>query len=541
VSSSIALTVAMIALMKSSHSEISPHMPLVGSAVGNGLIAFTSTRDGNQEIYVMNADGTAQTNLSNRQGADFEPFFAPDQGARIGFTSPRSGDEEIYLMNSLDGSDQINISHNEASDRSGHWQPLPASPPSGSPIEHVVVLFMENHSFDNTLGLLCVQEDRCDGAITGQLDDGTTIDLSQADDLIPGVRHNGLAQLTAINGGLMNGFSLIEGCTASKNYRCYSQFHQQQIPNLWSLAQTFSISDRTFQLASLPSWHAHLDLVAAQANGFLGTGESGARGRPGCDTQRQVLWQPTVWDLPRLEPSCIPAPDGSGPYRDSPVPWIPTIMDRMDQAGLGWRLYVPGLGDNGYMWAICPSFADCIYTSQADNMLPQEQFVTDAQAGTLPTLSILIPDYVDSQHNGASMLQGDNWIATNLNALMTGPQWSSTAVFITYDDCGCFYDHVPPPPGLSLRMPMVIVSPYAKPAFTDSNIASFASMLAFVEHTFGLAPLSPTDAEAYDYSDSFDYAQSPQGPIALDQHPIPEWEAEWIRAHPPDLEDEDHA
>src|SRR6185503_19546959 len=107
--------------------------------------------------------------------------------------------------------------------------------------------------------------------------------------------------------------------------------------------------------------------------------------------------------------------------------------------------------------------------------------------------------------------------------VMNGPDWDTTTIFITYDDCGCFYDHVVPPPDLGIRVPMVIVSPYAKPGTTDSTTASFSSMLAYMEHTFGLAPLSPADANAYDYANSFDYGQQPLQPIPLSRHPVPDW------------------
>jgi phospholipase C len=115
---------------------------------------------------------------------------------------------------------------------------------------------------------------------------------------------------------------------------------------------------------------------------------------------------------------------------------------------------------------------------------------------------------------------------------MNGPDWGSTAIFITYDDCGCFYDHVPPPPGLGIRVPMVIVSPYARAGYTDHDTASFASLLAFIEHAFRLKPLGPADANAYDYSNSFDYGQSRLPPIPLAQHPLPPAEREYLREHP---------
>jgi phospholipase C len=331
----------------------------------------------------------------------------------------------------------------------------------------------------------------------------------------------------------MNGFSEIIGCQSIDHYRCYSQFDQSQIPSISALADTYALSDQTFTLHPVPSWHAHLDLAASQLDGFLATRVEGAVARPDCLTNRDILWQPTPWDVPIEEPACIPQKDGSGPYRDSPVPWVPTIMDRFDQAGLSYRLYTPKINEMGYLWSICPTFADCIFTPQADSMVPTAQFLTEAAAGTLPQLSFVIPTGLDSQHNSSSMLEGDNWIAENVSAVMNGPQWSSSIIFLTWDDCGCFYDHVPPPDGLGLRVPMIVISPYAKAGYVDSNVASIPSMLAFVERTFGVAPLSPRDATAYDYSDSLDFSQRPRDGIDLPQHPVPSWELEWIRAHPP--------
>jgi phospholipase C len=135
------------------------------------------------------------------------------------------------------------------------------------------------------------------------------------------------------------------------------------------------------------------------------------------------------------------------------------------------------------------------------------------------------------------MTVGDNWIGQVVGAIMNGPQWGSTAILITWDDCGCFYDHVAPPPRLGIRVPMVIVSPYAKPGYTDSNPASYASMLAFTEHTFGLPPLAASDAAAYDFSDSFDFSQAPLAPIALSQHAVPAASLEWLKTHRPDPND----
>src|SRR6266550_6366029 len=118
---------------------------------------------------------------------------------------------------------------------------------TSSPIQHVVVIYQENHSFDNVLGLLCEQDHppRCDGATTGKLPNGKSIQLSKAADLIPAVDHTTAGQAKAVAGGAMDGFGSIKGCTQSDGYACYSQFQQNQIPNLWALATTFAVSDRT--------------------------------------------------------------------------------------------------------------------------------------------------------------------------------------------------------------------------------------------------------------------------------------------------------
>ena len=99
-------------------------------------------------------------------------------------------------------------------------------------------------------------------------------------------------------------------------------------------------------------------------------------------------------------------------------------------------------------------------------------------------------------------------------------------LFITWDDCGCFYDQARPginPDGSQQgpRVPLVIVSPYARPGYTDSTSAAFAGILAYTEHTFGLAPLGPNDAKAYGFQHAFDYAQAPLRPVPMVHRPVP--------------------
>lgn len=349
-----------------------------------------------------------------------------------------------------------------------------------TPIRRVVVIYQENHSFDNVLGVWCRQTARCNGATSGRLPGGAVIKLRQASDLVPPVKHESRDQTIAVDGGRMDGFANIQGCDASTWYACLTQFAPSQIPNLITLASRFTVSDATFEAHAQPSWGAHLELVAGQIDGFTGDNPFPSKtGAPpkagwGCDSNMDAIWKPAGNAHGFAVPACVPQKDGSGPYRSSPVPWIPTVMDRMGAAHLSWRIYATAAAPGStspipYGWALCPTFADCIDTGQRTNMVPSGRVLTDAQIGRLPNLSLVIPSVQNSQHNLTSMRQGDNWIGRVVAAIENGPQWRSTTIFIAYDDCGCFYDHVPPPAGLGIRVPVVIVSPYARLGYTATT------------------------------------------------------------------------
>jgi phospholipase C len=411
-----------------------------------------------------------------------------------------------------------------------------------SPIRHIVVVYMENHSFNDVLGKLCVIDSRCRGTTTGKLLDGSSIRLAQATDRVPEIGHGTGATLRAINNGAMNGFESVTHCTAADGYPCYRQYDPAQIPNLATLARSFVISDMTFNSSAYSSWVSHIALVSTTKDGFQGNipkdSQFHERGPGwGCDSFMDANWAPPGGGDYILVPSCIPDQTGFGPYRESPVQWVPTIMDRMDDAGRSWRIdggegTIDTSVGTGYAWSTCPAFADCLYTSQVKKFRPASAILRQADIGRLPALALVTPTYKTSQHNNTSMLMGDNWIGSVVGAIMSGPQWSSTAILITYDDCGCFYDPVPPPNNFGIRSPMVIVSPYAKAGFTDSTVASTNSILAFIEHTFSLPPLAAADRDAYDYSNAFDFTQPPPATPTMTHTSIPRTERRWLARHP---------
>ena len=150
---------------------------------------------------------------------------------------------------------------------------------------------------------------------------------------------------------------------------------------------------------------------------------------------------------------------------------MPTIMDELNKAGLGWRLYTAAPG-NGYLWAICPTFAKCLYTGYHRQQVPTAQVLSDAKEGKLPNFSVVPADGAGLPAQRGVDAAGDNWIGQVVSAIEHGPDWRSTAIFITYDDCGCFYDHVAPPPGSGSGRRWSSSARSAGAATVDSNQAS---------------------------------------------------------------------
>jgi phospholipase C len=431
-----------------------------------------------------------------------------------------------------------------------------AATATASPIKHVVVLYLENHSFDSMLGFWCDNHPRrCpDGGMPSSvtLSNGAVVKPYVMPDVVPVVKHTIPAQRAAIHGGAMDGWQHVGGCSPSQ-YRCVGGYRPRQVPNLASLANAFAISDKTLSMADSPSWGGHLYAALASLDGFLGNGPRKAKGVDpgpgwGCDSDKVTGWRAHLGSERKLVPSCVPDPSlnlpNGGAFRPTPVSYMPTIFDRIHSAGRSWRIYgqpnpIGGLGKTGYVWDICPVIAECLYTGQHAHNVPSTEFVPDAQAGQLPNFAIIIPgsgDYPYSEHNGFSMTAGDDWLGQIASAVMNGPEWKSTALFITWDDCGCFYDQVVPgtnPDGTQQgpRVPLVIVSPYAKPGYTDTTSTTFAGILAYTEHNFGLAPLGDNDAQAYPFTHAFNYAQAPLPPVPMTRRPVPPGDhIDWAQA-----------
>jgi phospholipase C len=195
---------------------------------------------------------------------------------------------------------------------------------------------------------------------------------------------------------------------------------------------------------------------------------------------------------------------------------VPTMADRLEGAGIDWRYYTTS---NPYFQAF-PAIRHVRYGPMWKKVVPESGFIPDVEAGRLPAVSWLIPPAVESDHPGlGTMCEGENWTVRAINALMRSPDWDRTAIVLTWDDFGGFYDHVPPPHvdiyGYGPRVPAIVISPWARRGAVFSETADFSSVLRMIGRIFDLRALTDRDREANDLLGAFDFSQQPQRPLVL--------------------------
>jgi phospholipase C len=220
-----------------------------------------------------------------------------------------------------------------------------------------------------------------------------------------------------------------------------------------------------------------------------------------------------------------------------------SIVRRFQGAGVTWKYYVEtqpvtaadrnrnaSLAHLAYpnpkeltLWNPLPGFKKIRENpSEMARLVPQEQYFADLKNGTLPQVSWLIPDFQDSEHPPEPLDQGMWYVTRAISALMQSPYWKNTVIFLTWDDYGGFYDHVPPPEvdayGYGPRVPMIVISPYAKQNYVSHETYDFTSVLKFIERRWDLKHLTARDDRANDMADAFDFHQSPAPPLVI---PVP--------------------
>ncbi len=365
--------------------------------------------------------------------------------------------------------------------------PIPAAAPT-TPIQHVVVLLQENHTFDNYFGTypgadgipagVCMPRDPANpsaGCVKSfHLPSHRTVDLSHGTDVAA----------IAINGGKLDGFVVAQTSRNLPGESAMGYYDGSDLPFYWNLASSSVLADRFFSSDVGGSRENHLYWVAGQSGG-----------------------------------GSVPA-DG---YT------FDTIFDRLQAAGIDWKFYVQNYDpsitfrnltgapqDSQTIWVPLLNFNRFLDDpALSSRIVDVSQYHDDLAAGTLPAVAFIAPSGA-SEHPPGDVSIGQVYGASQVTALMQSSSWSSSLFVLTWDDWGGWYDHVVPPSvdanGYGMRVPALFVSPYARPGRIDSTTYDFTSILRFIEDNWRLQPMTARDAAANSVGTALDFTTGPRPP-----------------------------
>jgi len=429
-------------------------------------------------------------------------------------------------------------------------------------IRHVIVIMQENRSFDNYFGTY-------PGADGIPMSNGvpTVCDVDPVHhrcikpfvdhyDVSQGGPHDTESAAQDIDGGKMDGFV----DTDAKAHRACVQFAvpdcsegptnttdvmgyhtESDIPNYWAYARNFVLQDHMFEPTASWSLPAHLFMVSEWS--------------ADCKTHNPMSCT-NAFDYPG------PDPGNGDPTRVQPGPTSPIyawtdLTYLLHAHNVSWGYYVTAgtepdcenpaqlscapIRQNGRtpgIWNPLPYFDTVRQDNQEGNIRSVSRFYAAAEAGTLPAVSWVIPSGDVSEHPPATTSAGQSYVTSLINAVMRGPDWNSSAIFLAWDDWGGFYDNVVPPNvdenGYGLRVPALVISPYAKRGFIDNQILSFDAYDKFIEDDFlnGQRLDPKTDGRPDPRPDvrenasilgnlahDFNFKQPPRPPVLLPVHP----------------------
>jgi phospholipase C len=374
------------------------------------------------------------------------------------------------------------------------------------PVKHVVFFIKENRSFDHLYGAFPGSDgvtEAVDDGVVRPLTDG--VDQRQPED----VEHCRECQLEALDGGTMEGFNI----SPEADRFAFTQMRPDQIPVYWALAERYVLSDRFFASVLGASFPNHLFTIAATSGGTV----DNPRIPNETFAERLAAGYAKTWgcDIPAGTVTVI---DAEGEVAEVPPCFdFLTEGDLLNEAGIPWAYYGATNTQYGYIWSAYSAIRR--YREHPENwaahIRPVDR-VQDIRDDLLPPVTWITPRGELSDHPGNmnSFCHGQNFTAEVLNAIMESPMWKDTAVFLTWDDYGGFYDHVPPieldPFGLGIRVPLLTISPYAKERVIDHRQAEFSSVLRFIEDNWGLTQLTERDAMANNLAYNFDFTQEPR-------------------------------
>lgn len=420
---------------------------------------------------------------------------------------------------------------------------LPPAPQTQ--IQHVVILLQENRSFNNMFmgfpGAVTSSTGRCDPHRAPWCPSGGTVELKpvtlETTQTLGGVDidHEHEAFVTEYNGGKMDGFDLIykgaAGTGPPAKLYPYSYVERSESKPYWDFASQYALGDHMFFTATASSFVAHQQIIAGttQISSMESlTNEPNTSSPWGCDATRFKGSQ-TVF-TPVINTQGVVNPNGPFPCFTQ----YGTIADLLDAKNISWNYYVaPMFGAkadlSGVTWngfdpikkVACPTGhynGQGVYACNRGPdwthvRTPNTEVLSDIANGKLAAVSWVIPVVCASDHPASGSNQGPRWVSKVVNAIGQSKYWNHTVIVIMWDDWGGWYDPVAPPQtsytGLGFRVPIIVISPYAKRHYVSHTQYDFGSVLKFVEETFGLGSLGTTDASASSMADMLDMTQSP--------------------------------
>jgi phospholipase C len=388
---------------------------------------------------------------------------------------------------------------------------------SSNPIQHVVIIIQENRSFDN----LFQGYPGADTVPSGKNSSGQTITLQPVSLATQYVIDHTLSDMIAACHGTgklpgtkcrMDGFDKEVSGGGPKNPEYVYVPHKESKP-YFDMAHEWVLADHMHQSHLDESFVSHQYIIAAQAQSSVDL----PSGFWGCDGGSSDVV------------ATITKKRTYGPYQQACFDYT-TLADELDGAKLTWRFYSSNIHDFvDYVWSGYQAVRHIRFGPdwKQDVITPQKRFIKDVGSGTLENVTWITPICENSDHVNCGGGFGPSWVTSLVNAVGKSKFWDSTAIFVMWDDWGGLYDHVPPPhldyDGLGFRVPLLVISPYAKQDYVSHVRYETGSILRFAEDVFGLGQLAASDTRANSPADDcFDFTKPPRKfvPIKAPKGPL---------------------
>jgi phospholipase C len=401
------------------------------------------------------------------------------------------------------------IESTDAADREQLEEPLAGK---FAAIKHVVIIFQENRTPDNLFNGFTSST----SVKIGRTIDGKTIPLMQASLSDPwDMDHSHGAFRTEYDHGKMDGFSQdpsgcrIPSACPQPAFRAYAYVPRADVEPYFDMASAYTFGDEMFQTNEGPSFPAHQYILSGTSTIANGSNLRAAENpltpnhvnTGGCDAPKGSLVE-------------LIDPQGYENQHMYPCFDRLALTDLVNaKKDLTWRYYQakPGAG----LWEAPDAIKGIRYSQQfATNVVyPSATVLSDIAKGRLANVVWVTPTAAASDHAGITDGTGPSWVASIVNAIGESSYWKNTVIFVTWDDWGGWYDHVSPPQynsyELGFRVPLIVISPYAKQHYVSHRMHEFGSILRFTEEAFDLGSLHTTDVRADDLSDCFDFGRPP--------------------------------